>query len=96
MGGQDLGIKVALTNLQSKTSDYWGYFWREVGYKSSPKFENLTLQAAADMEWNAISRILHRALTRSQLRQNDQGALSSLHGHGPSSSVSAHNQLAVY
>lgn len=83
MSGQDLGVKVSLTNLHAKTSDYWGYFWREVGYKNTSKFEDLTLEEAAVMEWTAISAILHRALAHSQkLRQAKQVVENQFHGHG--------------
>jgi len=100
MEGQDLGVKVSLTNLHAKTSDYWGYFWREVGYKSTLKFEDLTLEAAAEMEWNAIGKILHRALAHSQqLRQANQAAADQyhVHGHGHGSfSVAARNNIPTH
>ena len=56
--------KQELTGLARNTDGYWGFFWREVGYKNmvGPAFDNLTLAGAAAMEWEAVDRILRRAI----------------------------------
>lgn len=41
---------------------YWGYFWAELGYSFGPHFDQMTLLQAAQAEFNAVERILARAL----------------------------------
>ncbi|KAI2781366.1 hypothetical protein F4815DRAFT_444545 [Daldinia loculata] len=59
--------KRALKLEQSKTSDYWGFFWCEIGLPSGPAFDSMTLSDVAALEWDAIERIIRRAITGGQL-----------------------------
>lgn len=69
MDDQGVATKVSLRKIQGHTSDYWGYFWHEVGYYGVPQFDKLTLQMAAKMEWTAIDQILRRALAHARNQQ---------------------------
>ncbi|KAI1417185.1 hypothetical protein F5Y13DRAFT_185255 [Hypoxylon sp. FL1857] len=52
-----------LQKQQAATSDYWGFFWKEIIYPPvGPAFDNLTLDDLAGLEWAAIDRCLRRAL----------------------------------
>ncbi|KAF3061262.1 putative rna rnp-1 protein [Daldinia childiae] len=59
--------KRALKLEQSKTFDYWGFFWCEMGLPSGPTFDNMTLADVAALEWDAIEKIIRRAITGGQL-----------------------------
>ncbi|KAI0848179.1 hypothetical protein F5Y00DRAFT_262815 [Daldinia vernicosa] len=65
----NLGIsrKRALKLEQSKTSDYWGFFWCEMDLPSGAAFDNMTLADVAALEWDAIEKIIRRAITGGQL-----------------------------
>lgn len=77
MDDQDVAMKVTLKKMQGVTSDYWGYFWHEVGYYGVPQFDKLTLHMAATMEWSAIDRILRRALAHARNQQQSKSASGS-------------------
>lgn len=53
--------KVEATHAKIK-SHYFGYLWHEIGFPSGQAFDELTLRQAADMELDAIERVLKRAL----------------------------------
>ncbi|KOS21864.1 hypothetical protein ESCO_001585 [Escovopsis weberi] len=51
--------------MQSKgeeTDMYWGFFWAELAYPMGPRFDKMTLAAAAHAEFAAVERIITRAL----------------------------------
>ncbi|KAI0109405.1 hypothetical protein F4776DRAFT_667718 [Hypoxylon sp. NC0597] len=55
--------KSMLQAQQAQTSDYWGFFWKEIIYPPvGPDFENMTLADLANREWAAVERCLRRSL----------------------------------
>ncbi|KAI0112893.1 hypothetical protein F4814DRAFT_449343 [Daldinia grandis] len=59
--------KRALKLEQSKTSDHWGFFWCEMGLPSGSAFDSMTLAGVAALEWDAIEKVIRRAITGGQL-----------------------------
>ncbi|KAI1474638.1 hypothetical protein F4774DRAFT_422173 [Daldinia eschscholtzii] len=59
--------KRALKLEQSKTSDYWGFFWCEMNLPSGDAFDNMTLADIAALEWDAIEKVIRRAITGGEL-----------------------------
>ncbi|KAI1803706.1 hypothetical protein F4811DRAFT_571866 [Daldinia bambusicola] len=55
--------KRALKLEQNKTSDYWGFFWCEMTLPSGDAFDNMTLAEVAALEWDAIEKVIRRAIT---------------------------------
>jgi hypothetical protein len=90
--------KQDLADLARQTDRYWGFFWREVGYKNigGPAFDTLTLAGAAAMEWEAVDRILRRALLRrgEDGNQGDQDG-SDDSGHGRKYIAGGENQAMI-
>ncbi|KAK8067832.1 hypothetical protein PG996_006944, partial [Apiospora saccharicola] len=74
MDDLDVARKVTIRKMQGYTSDYWGYFWNEVGYHCVPQFDKVTLKMAAKMEWTAIDNILRRALAHARTQQRQPGS----------------------
>ncbi|KAI0384540.1 hypothetical protein F5Y04DRAFT_293370 [Hypomontagnella monticulosa] len=54
--------KQKLKALQSQTSDYWGHFWCETNYPKGADFDNMSLADAGAIEWEALKKILRRAI----------------------------------
>ncbi|KAI8957092.1 hypothetical protein F5Y11DRAFT_361138 [Daldinia sp. FL1419] len=59
----DVVRKRALKFEQRDTSDYWGFFWCEIGLPSGPAFDNMTLANVAALEWEAMEKVIRRAIT---------------------------------
>ncbi|KAI1472322.1 uncharacterized protein F4812DRAFT_454135 [Daldinia caldariorum] len=59
--------KRALKLDQNKTSDYWGFFWCEMGLPSGGAFDRMTLADVAALEWDAIEKVIRRAITGGEL-----------------------------
>lgn len=87
--------KQELAGLARTTDGYWGFFWREVGYKdiAGPAFDNLTLAGAAAMEWEAVDRILRRAVLRGG-EDGDYGG-SDDSGHGRKQITGGENHAMI-
>ncbi|KAF5021814.1 hypothetical protein F66182_6140 [Fusarium sp. NRRL 66182] len=55
--------RTAIQESLKDTDDYWGYFYKEVGYTQGPHFDSMSLGHCAYLEFSAIERILARALS---------------------------------
>ncbi|KAK7916977.1 RNA recognition- RNP-1 [Apiospora marii] len=77
MDDQDVAMKVTLKKMQGLTSDYWGYFWHEVGYYGVHQFDKLTVEMAARMEWAAIDKVLRRALSHARKQRAHRSVAAS-------------------
>ncbi|KAI0395195.1 hypothetical protein F5Y17DRAFT_221286 [Xylariaceae sp. FL0594] len=61
---QNLNIsqRMPLQKLLKETDAYWGYFWAEVNLPLGPKFDKMTLHECNEREWQAVEKILTRAI----------------------------------
>lgn len=61
---QSLNIsqRMPLQKLLKGIDAYWGYFWAEVNFPVGPDFDNMTLEECNNREWQAIEKILTRAI----------------------------------
>ncbi|KAH9905326.1 hypothetical protein F4778DRAFT_779668 [Xylariomycetidae sp. FL2044] len=54
--------KQRFQSKMSQTSDYWGYFWKELDYPVGPDFDTMTLAQAYEKELGTIEKIIKRAM----------------------------------
>ncbi|KAI1362647.1 hypothetical protein F5Y08DRAFT_329983 [Xylaria arbuscula] len=48
--------------VDEKIDGYWGFFWTEVNFPVGPVWDNMSLAECGRLEWQAIERILTRAI----------------------------------
>ncbi|KAI8627043.1 hypothetical protein F5Y19DRAFT_477934 [Xylariaceae sp. FL1651] len=58
----DISQRRPLQSMAANIDGYWGYFWAEVNYPEGPAFDNMTLAECSKLEWQAIERIINRAI----------------------------------
>ncbi|KAI1141031.1 hypothetical protein F5Y05DRAFT_423877 [Hypoxylon sp. FL0543] len=71
-----LGIqrKRELKRQQAKTSDYWGFFWKEIAFPPvGNAFDSLTLADLVALEWVAIENCLRRAVEGGEIPASFSG-----------------------
>ncbi|KAI0403589.1 hypothetical protein F4802DRAFT_598983 [Xylaria palmicola] len=61
---QSLGISqsIPLQSTMENLDGYWGFFWAEANFPVGAEWDNMSLAACSRLEWQAIERILTRAI----------------------------------
>ncbi|KAI0805459.1 hypothetical protein GGR55DRAFT_697991 [Xylaria sp. FL0064] len=54
--------RMPLQGMMEGLDGYWGYFWAEANFTVGPTWDNLSLAECSKLEWQAIERIMKRAV----------------------------------
>ncbi|KAI8951539.1 hypothetical protein F4801DRAFT_601121 [Xylaria longipes] len=58
----DISQRMPLQGMMQGLDGYWGFFWAEVNFPVGRDWDNLSLAACSRLEWQAIERIITRAI----------------------------------
>ncbi|KAI0447193.1 hypothetical protein F4803DRAFT_558879 [Xylaria telfairii] len=58
----DISHRRPLEGMMQGLDGYWGFFWAEVNFPTGWDWDNLSLAACSRLEWQAIERIVTRAI----------------------------------
>lgn len=58
----EISQRMPLQGMMERLDGYWGFFWAEANFPTGPTWDNMSLAKCSQLEWQAIERILTRAI----------------------------------
>ncbi|TGJ83331.1 hypothetical protein E0Z10_g5413 [Xylaria hypoxylon] len=58
----DIHQRMPLQGMMEGLDGYWGFFWAEANFPIGPAWDNMSLAECSRLEWQAIERIITRAI----------------------------------